>query len=112
MGEELKSLPVSEAVNRGWPAIGKEQPTDREPSSVDELIRLLRNAVAHGNVEFLPDGRGEIHALHPWNIDTRSKRRTWSAIVTVGNARQLLTLFVDLIEERHRDYGWYMPRSA
>jgi hypothetical protein len=32
--------------------------------------------------------------------------------VTVDNTRKLLTLFVDLIEERHRDYGWYMPRSA
>jgi hypothetical protein len=110
--EELKSLPVSEAVNRGWPAIGKEWPTDREPRSMDELIRLLRNAVAHGNVEFLPDGRGEINALRLWNIDSRSKQRTWGAIVTVDNTRKLLTLFVDLIEERHRDYGWYMPRSA
>ncbi len=110
--EELKSLPVGEAVKRGWPAIGKERPTDEDASSVGELIRLLRNGMAHGNIEFLADGRGEIHVLRLWNTHPRSRRRNWGAIVTVGDARRLLTLFVDLIEERHRDYGWYMPRSA
>ncbi len=99
-------------MKRGWPAIGKERPTDEDASSVGELIRLLRNGMAHGNIEFLADGRGEIHVLRLWNTHPRSRRRNWGAIVTVGDARRLLTLFVDLIEERHRDYGWYMPRSA
>ena len=110
--DDLKRLPVDEAVKRGWPAINKELGTDRDLSTVDELIRVLRNAVAHGNIEFRSDGRGEIHALHLWNSDTRSNRRTWGATVTASDARKLLTLFVSLIEERHRDYGWYMPRSA
>jgi hypothetical protein len=110
MCNDLNALPLSEAAKRGWPEIGKERPTDEDPTSVGELIRLLRNGVAHGNVEFLPDGRGPIRALRLWN--TRGNRRTWGAIVTVGNARNLLTRFVDLIEERHRDYGWYMPKSA
>ena len=50
--------------------------------------------------------------LQLWNSYTRSNKRTWGATVTVSDARKLLTLFVSLIEERHRDYGWYMPRSA
>jgi HEPN pEK499 p136 len=93
--DELKTLPLREAEARGWPRVTKERPTDEDPSSLGDLLRRLRNCVAHGNIEFLPDGRGEIQALRLWNVDTHRNRRTWGAIVTVGNVRQLLTLFVD-----------------
>jgi hypothetical protein len=110
--EDLERLPLSEAEARGWPRMVKERPTDTEPASAGQMIRFLRHAAVHGNIEFLSDGRGEIKALRLWNINTRTRRRTWGAIVTIEDARKLLTLFVDLIEQRHRDYGWYLSGAA
>jgi hypothetical protein len=112
MREDLNTLPPTLATERGWPRVGKEREGDEEPGSVGRLLHLLRNAVAHGNVEFLSDGHGEMQAVRLWNIDPRNNRRTWGAIVTVDDLRQLLFKFVELIEERHRDYGWYLPKSA
>lgn len=108
--EDLARVPLGEAEVRGWPRIAKERPADRDPGSIAELIRFMRNAMAHGNIEFLPDALGEIAALRLWNVNRG--RRTWGTIVTVRDARKLLTCFADLIEQRHRSYGWYMPRSA
>lgn len=110
--DSLNRLSLDEAETYGWPRIKKERPTDNDPRSAGELIRFLRNAMAHRNIEFLPDGRGEIRALRLSNIDPRGDRRTWGAIVSVDDLRKLLLRFVELVEERHRDYGWYTPRSA
>ena len=110
LSEDLNRLELGEAAKYGWPEIKKERATDREPGSIGELIRLLRNAMAHGNIEFLSDRRGEIVALRLHNRDRG--RRTWGAIVTVPDARRLLDRFVALVEERHKDHGWYAPKSA
>jgi len=50
---------------------------------------------------------------HPWEtmgddlpkLPLREARSAWLA-------RGYQRTQADLIEERHRDYGWYMPRSA
>jgi hypothetical protein len=103
MQNDLDAIPVSEAETLGWPAIVCERTSDSEPSSIGDLIRLMRNGVAHGNIEFLPAAWGEIHAIRIWNV--HRGRRTWGAIVTIKNMRRLLAKFVVLIEERHRDFG-------
>jgi hypothetical protein len=112
MREDLNTLPLTVAAERGWPRIVKERERDEEPVSVGRLLHLLRNAVAHGNIEFLSDGRGDIRALRVWNRDPRNGRRTWGAIVTVDDLRDLLLRFVQLIDERHPDDRWQMPSTA
>jgi hypothetical protein len=112
MREDLMALPLAEAVKLGWPTITRERLRDRDPSSLGDLIRLMRNALAHGNIEFLSDGRSRIRAIRVWNTEPRSGARTWGAIVPVEDMRRLLVLFVELIEERHREFGWYNGRGA
>src|SRR4051812_3071089 len=73
MRDDLLNLGVADAVSPGWPSIARERPTDREPSSVSDLIRLMRNGVAHGNIEFLSDGKGQILAIRLWNTDPPDK---------------------------------------
>jgi hypothetical protein len=70
----------------------------------------MRNALAHGNVEFLPDASAEIRALRLWNIDRG--RRTWGAVVTVADMRSFLTRFVALAEETHGRQVKSRPRIA
>jgi hypothetical protein len=104
MRDDLMALPLVEATAMGWPPITKEWTTDTEPSSLGDLVRLMRNGMAHGNIEFLPEGKAQIHA----NVAPRVKRRTWGAIAR----HAILVLFVELIERRHRDFGWYPRRAA
>ncbi len=112
MREDLLSLPITEAQASGWPAIAVERPNSFQPSSVGDLIRLMRNGLAHGNIEFLSDGKGQIQAIRLWNTEPRTQRRTWAAIVTIQDMRALLASFVDLIERRHQDFGWYARGAA
>lgn len=107
MRDDLMTLSLDEAAAEGWPRLSKESPRYRDPESLGDLIRMLRNGMAHGNIEFLSDGRGQIHSLRIWNTEPRTKRRTWGTILGVGDVRRLLVLFVELVERRHRDYGWY-----
>ena len=56
MRDDLMSLSLGEAAVLGWPKIDRERPIDIDPDSLGDLIRLVRNALAHGNLEFLSDG--------------------------------------------------------
>jgi HEPN family protein len=110
MRDDLMALPLNEAEKLGWPHIAQGRASDVAPQSLGELIRYLRNSIAHGNIEFLPDGRGQIGALHLWNKDRG--RRTWGASISIDTTRCFLMAFVSLIEDRHKNYGWYDQQSA
>jgi hypothetical protein len=98
------------ARTSGWPAIAKEQISDRDPTSLGDLIRCMRNALAHGNIEFMPNASGDIFALRLWNVDRG--RRTWGAIVTIADMRSFLTRFVTLAEKLHGRHIKSRPRIA
>ena len=107
MRDELMALPLTDAARLGWPTISKERPSDSDPSSLGDLIRLMRNGMAHGNLDYLSEGKGQIRALRVWNTHPRTGARTWGAVVLVADMRRFLSLFVELIERRHEDFGWY-----
>ncbi len=111
MRDDLMSLSVADAAVLGWPKIERERPTDSEPESFGDLIRLLRNGFAHGNLEFLSDGQGQIGAVRIWNANHRGAR-TWGAVLKVDDMRRFIGLFVELIERRHQDFGWYLRGVA
>jgi hypothetical protein len=94
---ELGAKSVADATVEGWPQIKKEQQTDQDPQSFGDLVRLMRNGIAHGNIEFLPDAAGEIGAVRIWNKDHGV--RTWGCSIGVGDMRKFLICFVNLSEE-------------
>ncbi|TIO24008.1 hypothetical protein [Mesorhizobium sp.] len=100
MRDDLMGLGLADAAAMGWPTINKERPSDSDPASLGDLIRLIRN------------GRGQIHALRVWNTQPRTQARTWGAVVPVAEIRRFLRLFVELIERRHKDFGWYERGAA
>ncbi|WP_292053629.1 HEPN family nuclease [Mesorhizobium sp.] len=112
MRDDLMGLGLADAAAMGWPTINKERPSDSDPASLGDLIRLMRNGMAHGNIDLLSDGRGQIHALRVWNTQPRTQARTWGAVVPVAEIRRFLRLFVELIERRHKDFGWYERGAA
>jgi hypothetical protein len=56
----------------------------------------MRNAIAHGNIDFLPGPTAEIQALRIWNMNRG--RRTWGALISVADMRIFLGCFVKLAE--------------
>ncbi|ADP72056.1 hypothetical protein Rvan_2848 [Rhodomicrobium vannielii ATCC 17100] len=69
-------MALAEATKRGRPAITKKCATDKDLASLGDLVRLVRNSFAHGNITFSQGTNSEIKALRQWNTD-RNKRRTW-----------------------------------
>jgi hypothetical protein len=96
---ELNLMSIVDAKDQGWPIPRAERTTDHAPTNLGDLIRLLRNGVAHGNISFLPGGQGQIVALR---IENRNKqgRRTWGVIITPEKMRRFLERFVALVEPR------------
>lgn len=95
--QSLNSLSISDAVTSGWPELSKERLSDNDPKSLGDLLRLVRNAFAHGNLEFLSTGSNEITHIRFWNNSLKDKR-TWGAIAGVDSMRLFLNKFVELAE--------------
>jgi hypothetical protein len=95
---EICGRSLSEAAANGWPKITKERPRDHDPETLGELVHFMRNAIAHGNIQFLRGPAADIKAVKIWNKD-RNGVRTWGAIITVRDMRAFLRSFVGLAEE-------------
>jgi len=100
-GERLKHISLRDAEAEGWPRLEKVYKTDKEPKNLGDLIRLIRNGVAHGNIIFHPDPGGEIRSLHIWNVDPRENKRTWGSVLTIEQMRTFLDKFVETAEVLH-----------
>lgn len=94
--QEFGALSLADAHRMAWPSIAKEMPSDADPSSLGDLLRLMRNALAHGNITLIPGPSGDIEGLRLWN--SNHGRRTWGAFVSVQDMRAVLTRFVALAE--------------
>ncbi len=95
--EPQLKLSLADAQAQGWPTVEKDDPRDEDPQNLRDLLRLVRNAMAHGNVEFLNDGNNEIRAVRFWNED--GGWRTWGATLDVPTLRQFLDCFIQLAAE-------------
>jgi hypothetical protein len=101
---ELNSISIADAKSQGWPIPKEERPTDHAPTTLGDVIRLLRNCLAHGNISFLPSPQGQIAALRIENRNDKG-RRTWGVIVTLVTMKQFLERFVALVEELDQQAG-------
>ena len=94
--EQLNSMTIEDAISNGWPKLQKERVgRDSDPTSLGDLLRLVRNSFAHGNIDFLPNQPSEITHLRFWNCN-RQGNRTWGTIATVDDLRMFLKKFVEL----------------
>ncbi len=90
----LDSIPLTAMEN--WPTLPREKDTDEDPQTVGHVLRLLRNGIAHGNIDFLQSGNDDIRPLRIRNM--QRNRRTWGIIIKVADLRRLVTEFVALAE--------------
>ncbi|HOB54026.1 MAG TPA: HEPN family nuclease [Acidobacteriota bacterium] len=95
---ELTAISLESAYENGWPQVAPLDPFDENPVTLGDLIRLMRNGIAHGNIDFTPDADGEIGLIRIRNIHPRSRRQTWEAILTVKEMEAFLLKFVEQAE--------------
>jgi hypothetical protein len=98
--EQLRQMLLDEAERRGWPVIVTQEGSLDTPKSLGDLIRVMRNAMAHGNLDF-ESRNGEIVALRLWNRG--GGEDTWRARVKVNDLRRFLTCFVGLANELYNN---------
>ncbi len=92
----IPDTPLAELVAKGWPDIRTthgQLPQD----TLRQLMRMMRNSIAHCNVEFVADEESQITGIKVWN--TRGGQKTWQAELTIDDLRAIALKFVELMEQ-------------
>ena len=93
--DRIPETPLDELRRSGWPVprcrLGSDQ-----VQNLNQLIRYLRNAIAHFNLEFIGDGRAQIRLLRVWN-ENRAGAKTWEAELSASDLRGITERFIDLL---------------
>ena len=92
--ESIPQKSLRELDGEGWP-IPVVEGSYPQVDNLRELVRYLRNGVAHCNLEFLSDGNGEIVGLRIWN--TRKGKRTWVAKLSITDIEKITEKFIELL---------------
>jgi AbrB family looped-hinge helix DNA binding protein len=93
---EILSMSLLEAEAHGWPRLEKDDDRDEDPKNLGELLRLMRNGIAHGNIKFISDHENNIGELRLWNADKGF--RTWGTRMDVATLRRILDRTVTLAQ--------------
>jgi len=92
--ESIPTTPLEQLRADGWPAPVLDGEF-KSPKHLRDLVRLLRNSVAHFNVEFVAP-TGEIKGVILSN-KCNCGNVTWRASLSLDDLEQITSKFVDLI---------------
>lgn len=93
----IKRIPETsreKLIQEGWP-VPKVTDQSRQVANLRELIRYLRNAIAHFNIQFLVDSENQIRLLRVWN--TSCGRKTWEAELSVDDLKEICEKFSGML---------------
>ena len=91
----FNSLSLSKAYAEGWPSGFDHRTHPKTPvTTLGELLRHVRNAVAHGNIGYHGPAHGEIETIELWSYSIRKNREEWRGSYTVDDLRTFLNCFV------------------
>lgn len=101
--DRIPEVPLAELQQGGWP-VPEVVGDFKQVKDLRQLVRMLRNAVAHCNVEFRPGPQNEIEGLTVWNTTPDGRRVTWKAQLTVTDLEGITQRFIELLLDR-KNYG-------
>jgi len=99
--DSIPETPFTLLQRDGWP-VPKVLNGFPEVKDLRELVRYLRNAIAHFNIVFLADSERQITGLRVWNTFQRTERKTWEAELTLSDLRKIAERFTNLLLEDGR----------
>jgi hypothetical protein len=85
------ALPVA-----GWPVITTLAP-HKPPKHLRQLVRRVRNGIAHGNIKLVAGDRNIIASIQLWNIPSGSKKRDWETEIGIQQLHELLDCFFEMM---------------
>lgn len=93
--DSLPETPLSELVAAGWPDIKPVQGCLKE-DNLRQLVRTLRNGIAHFNLEFMTNKQNKLSGVCIWNGD--KDKPTWKAKLTTEELKIIVDKFIEIIE--------------
>lgn len=94
---KIPAISLSQIAKQGWP-IPNVRAGYLPPKTLRDMIRLLRNAIAHFNLEFTIDKNDQISGLVVWNEYEGTK--TWEAELSIADLEGITLRFIDLLKKR------------
>jgi hypothetical protein len=88
---------LSELQAEGWP-VPKVHGHFEQVTTLRQMVRYLRNAIAHCNLKFLSGQDGQIAGLVVWN--QRDGRRTWEAELNLDDLERIVDRFSERLQQR------------
>jgi HEPN pEK499 p136 len=92
----IPRTPLAELRAAGWP-LPSVRPGFAQAPDLAELVRYLRNAISHFNLEFQGDSYNQIAGIRVWNINRGNK--TWEADLRLDELRGIAERFTRLLVE-------------
>jgi hypothetical protein len=96
--DHIPETPLGNLASQGWP-IPRVEGNYPQVKDLRELVRYLRNAITHCNLEFLADDREQINGLRVWNTNPRNGQTTWKARLTIEDIEKITDKFIQLLLE-------------
>ena len=98
--EKIQPKSWDTMVEEGWPLPSEEYP---HVSDLEHLITNMRNAVAHCNIELIPE-HGEIISIefrdYPWGDN--HKEPHWKGVYDVASLRTFIYMLLEHIQSNSR----------
>lgn len=92
--KRIPRTPLEQLRSDGWP-VPKVRGGFDQVQNLNQLIRHLRNAIAHFNIKFIGDGQNRLRLLRVWNV--REGKKTWEAELSVQDLRGIAERFIELL---------------
>ena len=92
----IPETPIDELIDEGWiiPTVDGNYP---QVKNLNELMRYMRNAIAHCNIEFISNSEDQLESIKIWNENRN--RIIWKATLGLKELESLLDKFIELILE-------------
>jgi len=96
--QSIPDTPLAVLVDKGWPKI-KTTYGVLPQETLQQLVRMLRNSIAHCNVEFSCDRNRQVDGIKVWN--NKNNQKSWEAQLSIADLRCLAFKFIELIESEN-----------
>jgi len=97
----LDNIPETSLVELkadGWPIPELSDPSEAwQDLTLRQLIKYLRNAIVHWNIEIIQDGENQICGLKMWNDHEENDSRVHESTLSVDDLRNFMGKFSDMI---------------